>query len=463
MPQDEYERIKALLQKVLERVPSEQGRISGFVRRASKLTAVLFVQILVLGCWQQRKASLVDLVQVGQQLGIEISPPGLHQRINQAAVVLLRSVLQAAVEQPRPHAPDATRGIFQHFSQVDIEDSSYVSLPPLLAEQLAGSGGDASPAGAKVVLNYEYHTGTLAAVALVAGRTPDSHCGQAAQLASPGSLHFFDLGFYALGLLAKLCAADAYFLCRHHAQTALFSAEENADGSPQRLDLLTVLRTQGGKRAAGTQAAIWELPVLLGVKEKLPVRLIAVRLPPAVVEERRRRLREDARRRGRTPTAERLALAEWNIFCTNVPGDWWSAEQVAAAYRVRWQVELLFKLCKSQAGLDAIEGERVERILCFFYARLIAVVLSQQILASWRFVTEVDVKQGTETLRELSSSKAFHLLQRAIPSCSRIIALRWRGLKSWLTKLGAACKALALKDKRRKQPSTFQRLAALGA
>ena len=463
MPRVEYERIKALLQEVLESVPSEQGRISGFVQRATKLTAVLFVQMLVLGCWQQRRTRLVDLVQVGRQLGVKISLPGLHQRINQAAVVLLRSVLQAALAQPRPHAPAATRYIFQHFSQVYVQDSSYVSLPPALAQQLAGSGGDASPAGAKVVLNYEYHTGTLAAVALVAGRTPDSRCGQAAQLASPGSLHLFDLGFYALNLLSELCAAGSYFLCRHHAQTALFSAAESADGSPQRLDLLTLLRTHGRRAAAGPEAATWEVAVYLGVKEKLPVRLIAVRLPPAVVEQRRRRLREGARRRGRTLTAETLALAAWNLFCTNVPSAWWSAEQVATAYCSRWQVELLFKLCKSQAGLDCIDAWRAERILCFFYARLIAVVLSHQILTSWRFVTLVDVEQGVETLRELSPPKAFHLLQHAVGACSRIIALHWRGLKSWLTQLGAACKALALKDKRCKKPSTFQRLAALGA
>jgi len=259
----------------------------------------------------------------------------------------------------------------------------------------------------------------------------------------------------------ELCAAGAYFLCRHHAQTALFSAVARAEDSPQRLDLLTLLRTQ--ERRAAPEAATWKMAVRLGVKEKLPVRLIAVRLPPAVVEERRRRLREGARRRGRTLTAETLALAAWNLFCTNVPDTWWSAKQVATAYRSRWQVELLFKLCKSQAGLDCIDAGRAERILCFFYARLITVVLSQQILASWRFVTLVDREPGAATLRELSPPKAFQLLQRAVAACSRIIAQRWRGLKNWLTQLGAACKALARKDKRTRQPSTFQRLVALAA
>ena len=156
-------------------------------------------------------------------------------------------------------------------------------------------------------------------------------------------------------------------------------------------------------------------------------------------------------------------MAAWNLFCTNVPDTWWSAKQVATAYRSRWQVELLFKLCKSQAGLDCIDAGRAERILCFFYARLITVVLSQQILASWRFVTLVDREPGAATLRELSPPKAFQLLQRAVAACSRIIVQHWRGLKNWLTQLGAACKALARKDKRTRQPSTFQRLVALAA
>lgn len=454
MPQVEYDRIKALLQRVLESEPTNQGRASGFVQRASKVTAVLFIQMLVLGCWQERETKLADLVQVGRRLGVQVSIPGLNQRLTGAAVALLQGVLRAALSHGHS-AVAAGCAVFQRFTGVYLQDSTYVSLPPTLAEQLAGSGGKASAAGAKVVLNYEYRSGVIAALEVVAGRTPDQRCRQALQLAVAGSLHIFDLGFYALATLAQLAAAGSYFLCRHQYQTTLYTAPATpatpaTPAGPERLDLLAVLKQHF---RPPTAAPVWEFPALLGAHQHLPVRIVVARLPQAQVDARRRRIRANARRRNTTPAAATLALAEWNIFCTNVPTDWWSAEQVLTAYRIRWQVELLFKLFKSQAGLDHIGNCRPTRILCFFYAHLIALVLTQQLTAPLRFPNH----------RELSLPKAFHQLQHAVARLCQLVARRWRGLRPWLSTFAADCYALALKDKHATHPSTYQLLSDLNA
>lgn len=450
MPGREYDRIKALLQAALESVPAEQGGVSGFVQRTSKVTAVLFVQILVLGCWRERVTTLADLVQVGHRLGVQVSSVGLHQRLNAAAVVLLQAVLQAVLAQRRPVATGCA--IFGRFAAVYLQDSTYVSLPAALAGQLAGSGGCASAAGAKVVLNYEYRSGALAALEVVPGRRADQGCRQTVQVATPGSLHIFDLGFYALELLRQLAEKGSYFLCRHQYQTALYSTEEH----PVRLELLPLLKahfTHCTAQADQKAQDVWEFEALLGAQTRIPVRIVVNRLPAAVVAKRRRRIRAAAKRRGYTPAALTLALAQWNIFCTNVPTAVWSAEQVLAAYPIRWQVELLFKLCKSQAGLDCIGDWRPARVLCFFYARLIALALSQHIIAPLRFSQD----------RELSPAKAFHLLQHALHDLPLRIRHRWRGLRTWLAAFVADCRSLAWKDKRVTRPSTYCHLSATNA
>ncbi len=447
MPGAEYERLKGLLQTVLETVAELDGRATGFVQRASKVTAVLFVQVLVLGCWQERVTKLVDLVQVGRRLGVQVSIPGLNQRINGAAVRLLQAVLRAALTGGQ-QATVAGCAIFQRFAAVYLQDSTYVSLPAGLAGQLAGSGGNASAAGAKVVLNYEYRKGVIAALDVVSGRTPDQRCRQTLPLAARGSLHIFDLGFYALALLSQLAGEGSYFLCRHQFQTVLYSA--GAGATAQRLDLLATLKQYFRQHSTET---VWEFAALLGAQTRIPVRIVVARLPATIVAKRRRRIRANAQRRSTTPATLTLALAEWNIFCTNVPAATWSAEQVLAAYRIRWQVELLFKLFKSQAGLDCIDNWRPERVLCFFYARLIALVLTQQLTAPLRFPSN----------RELSLPKAFHLLQHAIAQLRHIIAHRWRGFRPWLAAFVADSSALALKDKHATLPSTYQSLCELNA
>src|SRR5439155_25562546 len=92
--------------------------------------------------------------------------------------------------------------------------------------------------------------------------------------------------------------------------------------------------------------AVIDLPVCLGVHHRLPARLIAVRVSPEVANQRRRALHAEARRRGQAASAERLRLADWTRFCTNVPPARLNAAEVPVGSRVRWQVELGFKATK---------------------------------------------------------------------------------------------------------------------
>jgi len=48
--------------------------------------------------------------------------------------------------------------------------------------------------------------------------------------------------------------------------------------------------------------------------------------------------------------------------------------------RLRWQIELLFKLWKSHGQLDLWRTEKPERILCEVYAKLIGLILQHWML-----------------------------------------------------------------------------------
>ncbi len=89
-----------------------------------------------------------------------------------------------------------------------------------------------------------------------------------------------------------------------------------------------------------------DLPIQVGITDRLPARLLAVRVPQAVADERRRKLRTAARRNGTTPCAARLALADWTVFITNAPRALLSLDEALVLGRARWQIEVLFKLWK---------------------------------------------------------------------------------------------------------------------
>ena len=59
--------------------------------------------------------------------------------------------------------------------------------------------------------------------------------------------------------------------------------------------------------------------VCVGQKQRLTCRLVAERVPPEVVQQRRARLQETARRCQTSIAAERWELAAWTIYLTNLP------------------------------------------------------------------------------------------------------------------------------------------------
>ena len=102
----------------------------------------------------------------------------------------------------------------------------------------------------------------------------------------------------------------------------------------------------------------------LGIDQRVPARLLAVRVPQDVAAARRRRLRAAAQKKGRQVSAVRLALAAWTVLVTNVPAARLTLREALVLARVRWQIELLFKLWKSHGRVDESRSTKPWRILC---------------------------------------------------------------------------------------------------
>ena len=143
-------------------------------------------------------------------------------------------------------------------------------------------------------------------------------------------------------------------------------------GAPeQALDL-------AGELALSSENRVEWPEVFLGTKGKHragPVRLIAFRLSPESAGRQRAGLRESMRTQGRTPSAKALQLAGWLLLVTNAPAAKLPSALLAYLYRVRWQIELIFRQAKSVLRLDKTESKNPARIPCEIWARLLCAVL----------------------------------------------------------------------------------------
>jgi hypothetical protein len=328
--------------------------------------------------------------------------------------------------------------LLTQFTAIELVDSSGIGLPDSLADEFPGAGGDGPKAALKLQTIWEFLRGNLSKVTLQTGRQPDqSFEGHLAHVAR-GALFLCDLGYFVLTSLRDIAVAGAYFVSRLNTKCVLYKPM-----TLERFDLLAHLRK--------SRADQLELNLLVGRDVKLLCRVLAVRLPPDVVAERRRKAKANARRKGRTLSAEKLAWLAWNVYITNVPVTMLTLRQAVLLYTLRWQIELLFKLWKSEAELDRVAGRLRERVLCEIYAKLIGMVVFHYLTAPLRWAE-----------RELSPTKALQTLRRHMIEIAKAIG-SLPDLRAALAKLVRRWKRFALKDKRRTRVSTCRRIELAAA
>jgi hypothetical protein len=155
------------------------------------------------------------------------------------------------------------------------------------------------------------------------------------------------MGFLEGERLQEYVLQGVYFLTRVPAWTALFEEAPGAKGY-RRPDAVRWLR-----RAEG-----WHLQRRVHVfhKQKLALRLLAVRVPQEVAEQRRERARREAKEKGRPVSQKKLDMCEWNVLVTNAPAGLISASDGWQIRRVRWQVELVFRVFKSEGGIERTQA-----------------------------------------------------------------------------------------------------------
>ena len=348
----------------------------GVTQRADKavFTASPLTQTFVLGFLAHPNATRDQLHQTAARLGVDVSPQALDQRFNARTAALLLAVLTAALQQSVQRDQTPPLALLQRFTGVLIQDSTNIALPDELQEVWQGAGGSGSVAVLKLGTQIDWRNGALTALDLVDGRTPDSRRPCQQQSIPAGSLRLADLGFFDLTVVPAIAAAQASFLSKLLPRTCIIDAHGRA------WTLREFVRRRGDVRR-------WDDWVTVGRDTPVAARMLVERVPPEVADQRRRRIRQDVRRKGRTPSAATLELAAWTILITNVPEDQLSHDEALVLARVRWQLELLFKLWKSHGRIDQWRSAHPVRIVCELPAQLLAMVLQHWLLvvSCWQY------------------------------------------------------------------------------
>lgn len=347
------------------------ARRSKFIQRnTSRVGGMDFLLMNVFDSASGKERSLNDCCQwLEENREIKIRKQSLDERYNTDSVRFMRLCLSRIIEMMNHSFTSSFSN--NTFKEINLTDSTSFRIPDILSSFYEGGGGRSGNAIIKIHLTYNLLDGKVKDLGLRSGKEHDgTYLPQLANTITEGGLYIRDLGYYKLSDYESITEKQAYFLSRGKADAAYTIKTKTGFERINFLDLLPKDKDQ-----------IEHANIYVGVrKEKLQCRLIIETVPQEVVAKRLKKLERLKSKNPKWKISEmRKRMCSYNIYITNAPKEKLDAKMARIAYKLRWQIELMFKIWKSVFDIDKVKKMSIFRFECYLYSKLIAIFLSLHI------------------------------------------------------------------------------------
>jgi len=391
---------------------------------------------MLLYCASQTEACSLEQVSsmLSERYGIKISKQSIDERFNISSIDFVNAILREALEKQLNKVYDAR--FLPEYTRVCIKDSTRFNLPERLSDYYKGSGGSKGTSNAAVCIQFEYdvRNGKILALEITRGsRNDQTDAKETIPNVELGDLILRDLGYYSLPTLSKFSGSGAFFISRLGTKTYAYDAQKQNEISFKKL-----YETMLKKKITRIEKNIYA-----GKTERMPLRLIIDTVSDEVYQKRVRKIDKENKSQGFNTSDEYKARCRFNLFITNIEPKDLSIDEVLKIYRLRWQVELMFKNWKSICKLDKIQPMKFARFTCLLYAKLILIVLDLQII--WNLKRYYYAGTG----KLLSMVKCFITLQKNFETVHRILKGKSKESEKCLLKISKILSKNHWKEKRK--------------
>ena len=373
-----------------------------------------------------------------------VSRPGFHKRFNAEAVEFVKGQLGEVIantigaKQPKP------TDLFKQFNRVLVSDGCKWNVHEDLRKLFKGNGGSASLAACKLQFTYDLKASSVSHAEIVGGLTSDSDHAQALTPSiQAGDLHIGDLGYFSIDFFSDIHEAGAFFLSRYKIGTTLFI---DTGDELSRLDIARLLRKNKDYPFIEFNAAL--------SNKLLPCRIVCSQLPDREYQEKMRKIKKEARSRGKTVSKQTRLLSRWNIMVTNIPYNSLNAKKLIQIYTLRWSIELLFKQFKSTLALHKTNHKNPFRLACEVFGTLIVAALIMKIHGL------IQHKLWKEQKLEVSFEKLFKFLKNEAYLFLQMVCDKSMPIKATLRKLIHRILIICVKDTRPTRKTSLQKVFA---
>jgi IS4 transposase len=121
----------------------------------------------------------------------------------------------------------------------------------------------------------------------------------------------------------------------------------------------------------------WDVQFEAGGR-KYEGRLVALRQSEPAAEHERKRIRRVASHKGRKLEARSLKAAGFLYVFTDLPREVLPTAEALEMYRLRWQIEIVFKRLKSVLDLDGLRAKNPDLARAYLYAKILGALVAQE-------------------------------------------------------------------------------------
>lgn len=418
------------------------AKSTGFIKRNRKISAKDFLFGLCFSTLTQKERSLIDITN---DMDCSVSKVGVHKKFTEKAVDFVREVLSELIVNSLNLAP-VSDSCPKQFSQINIKDSTKISLPKQFIDEFPSYGGFNHTSTSLLNIQFEFNLLNNSWKELKFTKVTQNDQSESRDTLEDivaGSLNIRDLGYITLKYLKAVEDKKAFYVNRLHKVNVY---QKEGDEYKQ----IDWCKYEKDDRKRGfTQ--VRELEVYLG-KEKLKTRLIIAPFPENLKAEKVRKAVQGGKRSKKSTkyniSDQHKSKLSYTLMITNIPKEKMDAESILKTYSLRWQVELIFKAWKSNLKISQVKTVNINRMKCELYCKLIFALLSSNVAGICNYHL---IKQNGSRKRQVSYPKLFKFLKTRLYKFKKVII---EDLESWvIKKVIPICKKLAIEKKKDKTPS----------
>lgn len=305
-------------------------------RKPKKVTA----SSLIKGFWKMQKEGVNSFrnwaLFTGKEVGVPISKQAMANRMDGSTIELVEQVLKVALDLRIDKKWIKTRkkemgSLLNFFNRIIIHDSTTQQV----AEQLYKIvGGNKTKSGPRALMRlqcmFNFTEEKWEAFSIKPYSSNDqSQANFPLPLLQAKDLILRDLGYFVLDSLEQLLE-NQYVITPYKWGVNLYTPQGDL------IDLLKLLR----------QSKSIDQKVLLSLKSKLPMRLVAKKLS---AEQKAKKIKEAKAKahRDSNHSKDYYELLGYEIYLTNLSSDQFEGNHIIRLYALRWYIETLFKAWKS--------------------------------------------------------------------------------------------------------------------